>query len=107
MNQAIAPWTEATHSGGWCGNSACQQGGLGPSLSEDRGEATRLGCARLVRLIPGSEAKGPPRGHHPSPPGIPAPSSLGSVPATVGSVLVEGVCEVAKFSRRKGSRENW
>lgn len=107
MNQAIAPWTEATHAGGWCGNSACQQGGLGPSLSEDRGEATRLGCARLVRLIPGSEAKGPPRGHHLHPPGIPAPSSLGSVPATVGSVLVEGVCEVAKLSRRKGSRENW
>ena len=72
-----------------------------------RGEATRLGCARFVLLIPGSEAKGPPRGHHTPPPGMPAPSSLGSVPATVGSVLVEGVCEMAKFSRRKGSRENW
>ena len=35
MNQAVAPWTEATQAGGWCGNSACQQGGLGPSLSED------------------------------------------------------------------------
>lgn len=63
MNQTRAPWTEATHAGGWCGNSACQQGGLGLSLSEDRGEATRLGCVRLVLLIPGTlRLKGPPEG---------------------------------------------
>ena len=106
MNQTRAPWTEATHAGGWCGNSACQQGGLGPSLSEDRGEATRLGCVRLVLLIPGTlSLKGPPEGITPAPPGMPAPSSLGSVPATMGSVLAEGVCEMAKFSRRKGYRE--
>ena len=108
MNQTRAPWTEATHAGGWCGNSACQQGGREPSLSEDRGEATRLGCVRLVLLIPGTlRLKGPQRASRPLSPGMPAPSSLGSVPATVGSVLAEGICEMAKYSRRKGYRESW
>ena len=76
-------------------------------LCQRTGRGHQAGVRPIVLLIPGSEAKGPPRGHHAPPPGMPAPSSLGSVPATVGSVLVEGVCEMAKFSRRKGSRENW